>query len=435
MRDTSTTPWLTILGLGEDGPDGLTPAGCAALERAEIVMGASRHLALLPAVSAEQIRWPVPFADGIAPLLALRGRRVVVLASGDPFWFGAGSVLARHLSPGEWHALPGPAIFTLVAARMGWALEGVGCFGLHAAPLTRLRPALHPGVRLIALLRDGASVDDLAAYLHQAGFGASSVSVLESVGGMSERRTDVTADALCDAPPIAEESASASALPGVASGAIPRGGFRHPVCVAVMVAGSGAVLPLAPGRAEDWFDHDGQITRRPVRALTLSALAPRGAEHLWDIGSGSGSIAIEWLLAGPRLAATSIEPRADRAATIRANADRLGMDRLAVVNGRAPDALEGLMQAGAPRPDAVFIGGGLSDALLHWLWQHLPPGTRVVANAVTLGSEALLIAAQAARGGDLLRVELAQAGTLGPKAAGHRGWKAAYPIVQWSVTR
>lgn len=397
-------------------------------------MGAARHLALLPGLRAETLRWPVPFADGIAPLLALRGRRVVVLASGDPFWFGAGSVLARHLSPGEWRTLPGPAIFTLVAARMGWALEGVGCFGLHAAPLTRLRPALHPGARMIVLLRDGAAVHELAAYLDVAGFGASTLSVLEAVGGTSERRTDARASGLAagsgSAPTDADLATDAAALTRVAETTIPPGGFRHPVCVAVAVAGAGAVLPLASGRADDWFANDGQITKRPVRALTLSALSPRGAEHLWDIGSGSGSIAIEWLLSGPRLTATAIEPRTDRAATIRANADRLGVDRLTVVTGRAPDALGGLAQ-----PDAVFIGGGLSDALLDWLWLNLAPGTRIVANAVTLGSEGVLIAAQAARGGDLLRVELAQAAPLGPEVAGHRGWKSSYPIVQWSVVR
>lgn len=384
--------------MGEDAPDGLPPASLAALGAAEIVMGPTRHLGLLPKITAECIVWPVPFADGIAQLLSLRGQRVVVLASGDPFWFGAGSSIARHLAPGEWTALPGPSTFSLVAARMGWAQERTECRGLHAAPLDRLRPALAAGVPMIVLLRDGAAVRDLAGYLCDAGFGASHLAIFESVGGPRERRTD----------------AKAVELPDI--------GFAHPVCAAVQVGGDGAALPLATGRPDAWFDSDGQMTKRPVRALTLSALAPRPFQHLWDIGGGSGSVAIEWLLAHPSIRATTIEPRADRAARIAQNAARLGVDRLTVVQGTAPEALAGL-----PSPDAVFIGGGLSRALLDWLAAHLPRGTRIVANAVTLESEALLTEARARLGGDLLRIELAQAAPLGART----GWKYSYPVVQW----
>ncbi|TNF17878.1 MAG: precorrin-6y C5,15-methyltransferase (decarboxylating) subunit CbiE [Rhodobacteraceae bacterium] len=397
----SEPPWLTIVGLGEDGPDGLAPASLAALEDAEIIIGPPRHLALLPEVTAERVEWPVPFADGLPRLLSLKPRRTVALASGDPFWFGAGTTIARHLSPGEWRALPGPSTFSLAAARMGWPLETTACLGLHAAPLTRLRPQLSPGARLIVLLRDGAAVAELSRYLTDTSFGASAVTVLEALGGPRESLTRAKASDL------------------VAST------FTHPVCAAVEVAGQGRALPLASGRPDAWFDHDGQITKRPVRALTLSALAPRPHEHLWDIGGGSGSIGIEWLLAHPTLSATTIEPNPDRAARIRANADRLGMDRLEVITGAAPDALDGLQA-----PDAVFVGGGLGTELLDWLVQSLARGTRLVANGVTLETEALLIAAQAAQGGDLLRCELSQAGALGPR----RGWKASYPIVQWSVT-
>lgn len=363
-------------------------------------MGPSRHLGLLPEITAERIAWPVPFADGIARLLELREQRVVVLASGDPFWFGAGSSIARHLAPGEWTALPGPSTFSLVAGRMGWPLEATECLGLHAAPLDRLRPVLAAGVCMIVLLRDGAAVRGLADYLCDAGFGVSDLAVFEAVGGPRERRTDGKAAELLDI------------------------GFAHPVCAAVQVQGDGAALPLASGRPDAWFDSDGQITKRPVRALTLSALAPRPFEHLWDIGGGSGSVGIEWLLAHPSLGATTIEPRKDRAARIAQNAARLGVDRLTVVHGAAPDALAGL-----PLPDAVFIGGGLTQALLDWLTAHLPGGTRIVANAVTLESEALLTEARARLGGDLLRIELAQTAPLGGKT----GWKSSYPVVQWSA--
>ncbi|MBR9762088.1 MAG: precorrin-6y C5,15-methyltransferase (decarboxylating) subunit CbiE [Rhodobacteraceae bacterium] len=397
----SDTPWLTIVGLGEDGAQGLSAASLAALQEAEVVMGPPRHLSLLADLGAERLPWPVPFADGIPQLLALRGRRVVVLASGDPFWFGAGTVLARHLAPGEWRALPGVSCFALAAARLGWPLETTLCIGLHAAPLARLRPHLAPGLRAVVLLRDGAAVADLGAYLSDTGFGESQVTVCEALGGPRETLTHTRADAL--------EGRS----------------FAAPVCVAVEIAGEGAVLPLASGRSDTWFANDGQITRRPVRALTLSALAPRPGEHLWDIGGGSGSIALEWLMAHPSLSATSFEVREDRAQRIRDNAASLGMDRLTVLTGRAPAVLDG-----QPLPQAVFIGGGLSADLLATLEATLPAGTRLVANAVTLESEALLAQSRARLGGDLLRIELAEAEALGSR----QGWAPGRPIVQWSVT-
>lgn len=392
---------MTIIGLGEDGPAGLTDASRAALAAAEVVTGAARHLALLPGLAAEVRVWPVPFADGIAPLLALRGRRVVMLASGDPFWFGAGSVLARHLAPGEWRAFPGPSVFALAAARLGWGIDSLACLGLHAAPLTRLRPHLAPGRRAVVTLRDGAAAGELARWLTGEGFGATVLHVLEALGGPRERQRSVTArDCALD-------------------------DVQHPVAVALEVAGGGAVLGGASGRADSWFAHDGQISKRPLRALALSALAPRPGELLWDIGAGSGSIGIEWLLSHPANRAIGFEGDATRAARARENALRLGADRLVVVEGRAPAVLQG-----QPLPDAVFIGGGLSAALLEALFALLPGGARLVAHAVTLESEALLAQWQAARGGSLLRIELAEAAPLGTR----RGWKSVWPVVQWSVT-
>lgn len=392
-------PWLTLIGLGEDGPEGLPPASRHALEAAEIVTGAARHLTLLPALNAQTRVWPVPFAEGIAPLLALRGRRVAMLVSGDPFWFGAGTVLARHLDPGEWRALPGPSTFGRAAARLGWGIEATLCLGLHAAPLARLRPHLAPGLRALVLLRDGAAAAELAAYLAAEGFGDSRLHVLEALGGPRERHRTALA--------------AGFGLTGIA----------HPVAAGIEVAGTGATLGRATGRDDAWFDHDGQITKRPVRALALSALAPRAGEHLWDIGTGSGSVAIEWLLAHPACTATGFEADPARAACARANAARLGV-ALRVTEARAPEGLDG------PPPDAVFIGGGLSPALLDALWARLNPGTRLVAHAVTLESEALLALWQAERGGSLLRIELARAEALGRR----RGWLPARPVVQWSVT-
>ncbi|MCE8508566.1 precorrin-6y C5,15-methyltransferase (decarboxylating) subunit CbiE [Ruegeria pomeroyi] len=397
----SDAPWLSVIGMGEDGLDGLPPASRQALDAADVIIAPPRHLSLLPEGPQERIAWPVPYADGLEILVGLRGRRVAVLASGDPFWFGAGAVIARHFDASEWRALPGVSTFSLAAARLGWPLEKTLTLGLHAAPLSRLRPHLASGLRALVLLRDGAAVTELARYLDRIGFAASRLHVMEALGGPRER---VQALSLTEAQ---------------------AGDFAHPVCVGIEIAGDGPAIPKASGRPDAIFDTDGQITKRPVRALTLSALAPQRGEHLWDIGGGTGSIGIEWLMSDPTLRATTVETRADRAARIRANADALGQDHLRVVEGSAPEVLGSLGQ-----PDAVFIGGGLSAALLEWLFAELPPGTRLVANAVTLESEALLAQWQAKKGGDLLRIELAQAAPLGPR----RGWKSAYPVVQWSVT-
>lgn len=393
-------PWITIVGLGEDGPEGLSPASVDALARAEIIIGPKRHLALLGQTEAEQIVWPVPFADGIDVLRGLSGRAVVMLVSGDPFWFGAGRAISQAFTPSEWRAIPAPSTFALVAAHLGWPIEDTLCIGLHAAPLTRLRAHLAQGTKAIVLLRDGDAVSELADYLVQMDFADSTFTVCEAMGGPRERvcTMDVTE---------AQKTTIA-----------------RPVCVAVQIAGQGLAVPCASGLPDEVFETDGVMTKRPMRALTLSALAPRAGEHLWDIGGGSGTIAVEWALAHTRCSASVVEVRADRAALIRSNADAFGLGQVVVHLGDALDVMESL-----PPPDAVFIGGGLSSALLARV-ATLPNGTRVVANAVTLEAEALLTDAHATHGGDLMRVEIANAAPLGVK----RGWKSAYPVVQWSVT-
>jgi len=363
-------------------------------------MGPPRHLALVDALvrgsDAECKPWPVPFADGIPMLQAMRGQRVVVLASGDPFWFGAGGTLARHFGPSEWRAFPGASCFSLAAAELGWRLEATACLGLHAAPLAQVLVPLARGRPVIATLRDGAAVAELVGLLQETGFGESTVHVLEALGGPRQRCWQVRPETAWPAD------------------------VAHPVCAAVFP--DGPVWGLVAGGPDSLYLNDGQITKRPVRALTLSALAPRPGEHLWDIGGGSGSIAIEWLLSDPGLRATCVEKDPARAARIRDNAARLGVPRLKVVEGTAPGALDGL-----DHPQAVFVGGGLSEPLLDALAGL--GGTRVVANAVTLESEALLTRAQARFGGALLRIELAEAQPVGPRL----GWKARYPIVQWSA--
>ena len=386
--------WLQIIGLGEDGLVGLSDANQAALAAAEVIFGGPRHMALVNAGERGRA-WSVPF--DVTPVLALRGRPVVVLASGDPFWFGVGGTLAAHLGPAEWCVHPAPSTFSLTAARLGWRLEMVTCLGLHAAPFASALAHLHPGARLVCLLRSGAAAAEFAQWLDAQGFGASALWVLEALGGPRER--------------IRSTTASGFDLSDVAS----------PVAVAVEVAGA-LGLPRSPGLQDAGYAHDGQITKAPVRALTLAALAPRPGAHLWDIGAGSGSVSVEWCLAGG--CATAIEPRAARAANVRSNAQRFGVaDRLTVVEGAAPGALAGL-----PAPQAIFVGGGF-DAALFGLLQALGQGCRLVVNAVALETEAALLGLHTLHGGELLRIELARAATLGRL----RGWMPARPIVQWSV--
>ncbi|NBE07890.1 precorrin-6y C5,15-methyltransferase (decarboxylating) subunit CbiE [Paragemmobacter ruber] len=383
-------PWLVIIGLGEDGLSGLPEASRDALAAAEVIFGGPRHLALVGAGARGQA-WPVPFDLG--PVLALRGRRVVVLASGDPFWFGAGGSLAAVLAPGEWRCLPQAGVFSLAAARLGWRLEETACLGLHAAPLNRMVPLIHDGWQAICTLRDGAAVAEVAGWLVTQGWGESRIWVMEALGGARER--------------VREGRAAAWTA----------GDVTAPVAVAIRAAG-GMGLPRSAGLADGRFATDGQITKAPIRALTLAALAPRMGEVLWDLGAGSGSISIEWALAGGR--AEAVERRADRAANIRANIDGFGLGhRIALHEGETPEVLPRL-----PRPDAIFVGGGFDRAL----FAALPGQARLVVNAVTLETEALLLELQADHGGALMRIDIAQAAPLGRM----QGWQPLRPVVQWS---
>lgn len=335
----------------------------------------------------------MPFDLG--PLIALSGRRVAALVSGDPFWHGAGGSIAAALPAGEWRALPVPGVFSLAAARLGWRLEDVPCLGLHAAPFARLRPHLARGCRVLATLRDAAAVPALAEWLCAQGLEATRLTLLERLGGPQERIRTMRADA-----PAPSD-------------------LQVPLAVALDGADlpPGAGLPRGFGLSDDSFVHDGQITRRQIRAVTLSTLAPRPGEMLWDIGGGSGSISVEWCLNGGH--AICIEPRPDRIANIETNIAAYGLGtRMRALHGRAPEALAGL-----PAPDAIFVGGGADAALI----AALPPA-RLVVNAVTLETEALLIQLQAARGGQLMRLSLEEAAPLGTM----RGWSPARSVTQWS---
>lgn len=389
-------PWLTIIGVGEDGPEGLSDASRRAIASADRIFGAPRHLDLL-GVAGEA--FPVPFS--VAPILAARGQQVVLLASGDPFWHGAGGSMMSELKAGEWTSIPNISTFQLLANRLGWKMEEVACLGLHAAPLTRLRPILGRGRRLLCTLRDGAAVGELGAFLTAEGFGASVLHLGEALGGPRERLTKILAQ---DAD---------------------RPHFSSPVAVAIEAVGQG--MSQACGLPDTVFAHDGQITKRPIRALTLSALAPSHGEVLWDLGCGSGSVSIEFLLAAEGTRVHAVEADAARGTRAQANAESLGLGhRWTLYRGKALERLQDL-----PPPDVVFVGGGASLALLDALWPRLPSGARLVMNGVTLETEALLYAAHGLRGGTLLRIDIAEAGALGTR----HGWEASRPVVQWSVVK
>ncbi|MCZ4091400.1 precorrin-6y C5,15-methyltransferase (decarboxylating) subunit CbiE [Sinorhizobium psoraleae] len=396
-------PWLVIIGLGEDGVAGLGDEAKRLIAAAPVVFGGARHIELAGAlITGERHIWQSPFEKSVEAIVARRGSAVVVLASGDPFLFGVGVTLARRIDAAEMRTIPAPSSFSLAASRLGWALQDAATVSLHGRPLDLIRPHLQPGARVLVLTSDEDGPKALAALLCDGGFGQSRLTVLEALGGERER--------------ISRHIASCFALEDV-----------HPlnVCAIEIVADADArVLPLAAGLDDALFEHDGQITKREVRALTLSALAPRKGELLWDVGAGSGSIAIEWMLADPAMRAIAIEASPERAARIGRNAARFGVPGLTVVEGEAPGALRGLAS-----PDVIFVGGGGSEpGVMDAAIAALHPGGRLVANAVTTEMEAVLIAHQARLGGSLIRIDIARASPIGTMT----GWRPAMPVTQWS---
>lgn len=396
------TPWLTIVGIGEDGYAGLGKAARRALLDATEVIGAPRQLELLPhCLRATPQVWPSPFS--LEPVLRRRGQPTCVLASGDPMLFGVGASLARQLPAEELRVLPAPSSASLAAARLGWALQDCTLLSLVARPLAALNAQLHHGAKLLVLSNDGTSPAAVAALLCEHGFGASRISVLEHLGGESERRIDGLA---------AEWSLGETAALNLLA----------VDCVAGVDARR---LPLTTGLPDDAFRHDGQLTKRDVRAVTLARLAPKPGELLWDVGAGCGSIGIEWMRAHPSCRALAIEANDGRQQHIQFNRDALGVPALQLVCGAAPEALQGL-----ERPDAIFIGGGVTvPGVFEQCWEQLKPGGRLVANAVTLQSEAALVSWRERVGGELTRIAISQAQPLG----GFDTWRAALPITLLEV--
>ncbi|MEW1864546.1 precorrin-6y C5,15-methyltransferase (decarboxylating) subunit CbiE [Streptomyces sp. NPDC088194] len=399
---------MTVVGIGADGWDGLPEASRAALRAAHTLIGGPRQLDLLPPECAGQrVPWPSPLRPAVPALLAAHdGRAIAVLASGDPFFHGIGRALAEVLGPEALRVLPHPSSVSYACARLGWPVEDTAVVTLVGRPAAALAAALHHGRRLIVLSAGAATPGEVAALLRDRGFGPSRLRVLEQLGGARER---VAADGTADGWPHAP------------------GDPLNVVAVECRRAPDARRLGAVPGLPDESYDHDGQLTKRHVRAVTLAALAPAPGELLWDVGGGSGSIAIEWMRTHPSCRAVGVERDPVRAARITANAARLGVPALRVVTGAAPAALAEL-----PSPDAVFVGGGLTaPGLLDACWDALPAGGRLVANTVTLESEALLAAHYRRRGGDLVRLSVAHAAPVGA----FTGWRQAMPVTQWSVVK
>jgi precorrin-6B C5,15-methyltransferase / cobalt-precorrin-6B C5,C15-methyltransferase len=398
--------WLSIIGIGEDGAAGLSPVARGLIEAAELVAGGKRHLALAEAhIRGRAFAWPSPLEGGIAEVLRHRGRPVAVLASGDPFHYGIGKQLAAAVPTEEFICLPQPSAFSLAAARMGWSLQHTALVTLHGRALEGVIRHLHPGARILALSWDGTTPGRLADLLAARGMGQSRLTVLEALGGPDER--------------LRGTMAAAFGLDGIAP--------LNTIALEVAAEARAPIISFASGLDDTLFETDGQLTKREIRAVTLSALAPRHGELLWDIGLGAGSVAIEWLLCHPSLRAIGIERSGERADRALRNAAALGAPDLQVIRGSAPDVLAGL-----PQPDAIFIGGGGSnEAVFQAAWAALKPGGRLVANVVTLEGEAQISRRFSRIGGELIRLEVSRADGLGRMY----GWRPAMPVTQWRVRK
>ncbi len=399
-------PWLTVIGMGDNGFGSMTPDAMMALDAARFVFAPERFAGRLDLAGKEVRAWGSPFEQSLGDVMARRGKPTAILATGDPMHFGVGATLAGRLEAGEMRIIPSPSAFALAAARMGWPLQNAACISLHGRAVEALHPHVLPGNRIIALTSDGAGVGAVATLIAARGYGRSRMTVLEHMGGEKERRVDFMAKAAEENGPFAD---------------------FNTLAIDCVADESAALLPPVPGLPDDTFVHDGQLTKREVRAATLAALAPYPGALLWDIGAGCGSIGIEWMRAARGARAIAIEPKAERVAMLRRNAVQLGAPSLAIVEGEAPAALADL-----DVPDAVFIGGGLTgEGVFEAAWSALKPGGLLVANTVTLESEARLIALHAAHDGALTRIAISRAEPVGP----YRGWRPLMPVTQWAVRK
>ncbi|HEV7772278.1 MAG TPA: precorrin-6y C5,15-methyltransferase (decarboxylating) subunit CbiE [Conexibacter sp.] len=403
----SGTP-LTVVGIGADGWAGLGERAREALRAARTIVGSQRQLDLLPDdLAARRRLLPSPLEPLIDELASGVAEATCVVASGDPMLHGIGATLARRIPPARLTVIPHPSAFALACARLGWPAAEVALVSAVAREPEVIAQALQPGRRIVAYATGSDGAAQLARVLRERGRGPSRFVVLEQLGGPAEQLRESTADAWGDA--------AADPL--------------HAVAIEVRAASDALPLARVPGLPDDAYEHDGQLTKRHVRAITLAALAPLPGELLWDVGGGAGSIAIEWLRAETTARAVAVEADTERAQRIARNARTLGVPRLRVHHGRAPEALD---EVDTAAPDAIFVGGGVAaPGVLKRCWEALRPGGRIVADAVTLEGEQALVAARIRHGGTLLRIELSHAEPLGSL----EGWKPQRPVVQWSARK
>ncbi|MDG2298443.1 MAG: precorrin-6y C5,15-methyltransferase (decarboxylating) subunit CbiE [Planktomarina sp.] len=395
--------WLHIVGIGEDGLEGLTSATRAVVQSAEVIIGGERHHRLSNAVSGERLKWPSPFEALIGKLITLRGRRVVVLATGDPLWFSVGARIGREIDLEEIVYHPQLSAFQLASARMGWSMADVETLTVHGRPVEQMISFIQPEQRLIILTTGEKTPGEIAEFLTIRGFGQSKLTVLSAMGGDNEQTfTGIAKTWNHEVPPFNTLAVE---------------------CVAVSNA---ALLPRVPGLPDEFFENDGTMTKREMRALTIAKLMPMRGALMWDIGSGCGSVAIEWMRAARYAKAIGIEPRADRRLMASKNALALGTPQLQLVDGLAPMALTNL-----PAPDAVFVGGGLTEEVFDVAWAALKPLGRFVANSITLESEQTLMVLHKKYQGDLSRIAASRLEPVGR----YNGWRPFMPVTQWSLVK
>jgi precorrin-6Y C5,15-methyltransferase (decarboxylating) len=397
--------WLSIVGMGEDGYEGLSARAKFLIEQADVIVGAERLLALTPQTSATREEWPQPFSAVVTQIRRLRGRQAVLLATGDPSNYGVARKILEFIPFSEVEIVPHISAFSLAAARLGWSLPDCDTLTLHGRPAAQLEAFIQPGVRLIALTENGATIAEVARRLVARKFGQSRITVLENMGGPREKQSSFIVKDYGGAPYSDLNTIGVE-------------------CIADLGA---AILPRVPGLPDDAYVHDGQLTKREVRAATLSALAPTPDALLWDVGAGCGSIAIEWMRAARGAGAIAIERDENRLAMIAENADRLGAPRIKIIKGEAPAALNGL-----ENPDAVFIGGGMGDpGVFETSWEALKSGGRMVGNVVTLEGELHVIDLQEKYGGDLVRIDV----SILSKVGNLRALKPRMSVLQWRAIK
>jgi precorrin-6Y C5,15-methyltransferase (decarboxylating) len=395
---------IEVVGLSARGWDDLPERLRHLIRNADVLLGSPRHLDLIPQFSGQQRRlpYPSPLREGLPTLLSeFSGRRVLALGSGDPLLAGIGTTLIEILGAAAVRVHPAVSSAALARARMGWPEESTQLVRLRGGDLDVVRCFLFPERRLIILSRDADSPSAIAQLLIEEGYGDSTMTVLGDLGASSESRTEAAAR---------DWQGQAPAL--------------NVVCITC--AGIGRAASLVPGLPDEAFDHDGQLTKRDLRASALARLMPRPGELLWDVGAGAGSIAIEWLRSDPACSAIAIEHNLDRVKRIRGNAEALGVPRLHVLHAEVPHALASL-----PPPDAVFVGGGVTKETLEQSWSALQPGGRLVVHAVTLETEMIMIECWKRHGGELSRLAVEHLEPIGR----YSGWRPARAIVQWSAVR